>query len=105
MRTPDENIVWLSVRHAVVVCTGTTTARPGIPGLADDARGPKREAIGADRVPGRLAVAGSGVVAVELTTAWQALGSRVTLLVRGTALLTRMDPSPVNRPWSARDSE
>ncbi|TQF07134.1 hypothetical protein E6W39_04545 [Kitasatospora acidiphila] len=34
----------------------------------------------------------SGVAAVELATAWQALGSRVTLLVRRAALLPRLEP-------------
>jgi dihydrolipoamide dehydrogenase len=44
-------------------------------------------------VPGRLVVVGGGVVAVEMATAWQALGSRVTMLVRSEAgLLPRMEP-------------
>ncbi|SDN71706.1 dihydrolipoamide dehydrogenase [Streptomyces wuyuanensis] len=51
-----------------------------------------REATSADRVPRRLVVVDAGVVAVELATAWQALGSQVTLLVRGDGLLTRMEP-------------
>ncbi|MYS54823.1 FAD-dependent oxidoreductase, partial [Streptomyces sp. SID6013] len=43
--------------------------------------------------PGRLLVVGGGVVAVEMATAWQALGSRVTMLVRGDGgLLARMEP-------------
>jgi pyruvate/2-oxoglutarate dehydrogenase complex dihydrolipoamide dehydrogenase (E3) component len=33
-------------------------------------------------VPGRLAVIGGGGVAVEMATAWQGLGSSVTLLAR-----------------------
>ncbi len=35
---------------------------------------------------------GGGVVAVEMACAWQALGSRVTVLVRGDGLLGRMEP-------------
>jgi dihydrolipoamide dehydrogenase len=92
VRAPDGSTVRLSARHAVAVCTGTTTALPGIPGLHTVRPWTNREATGADRVPGRLAVVGAGVVAVELATAWQALGSRVTLLVRGAGLLTRMEP-------------
>jgi pyruvate/2-oxoglutarate dehydrogenase complex dihydrolipoamide dehydrogenase (E3) component len=37
-------------------------------------------------------VVGGGVVATEIATAWGALGSRVTLLVRGKGLLPRMEP-------------
>ena len=44
-------------------------------------------------VPERLAVIGGGVVAVEMAAAWQALGSQVTMLVRGTrGLLPRIEP-------------
>ncbi len=35
---------------------------------------------------------GAGVVGVEMATAWQALGSRVTLLAREDGLLPRMEP-------------
>ncbi|MGW1710114.1 FAD-dependent oxidoreductase, partial [Streptomyces sp. NPDC002206] len=51
-----------------------------------------REATSAGKVPGRLAVVGGGVVAVEMATAWQALGSQVTMLVLEDALLQRMEP-------------
>ncbi|MFH8484231.1 dihydrolipoyl dehydrogenase family protein [Streptomyces longisporoflavus] len=82
----------LDARHAVAVCTGTRAALPDLPGLADVKPWTSREATSADRVPGRLAVVGGGVVAVEMATAWQALGSQVTLLVRGDGLLPRMEP-------------
>ncbi|MEU0035575.1 NAD(P)/FAD-dependent oxidoreductase [Streptomyces sp. NPDC006333] len=92
VRTPDGDTVHLTARHAVALCTGTGTALPDLPGL--DTAGPwtNREATAAGRVPGRLTVVGGGVVAVELATAWQALGSQVTLLVRGDGLLTKMEP-------------
>src|SRR5262249_8984328 len=41
---------------------------------------------------GRLAVVGGGVVAVEMATVWQALGSQGTGLVRGQGLLPRVEP-------------
>ncbi|MEV6751124.1 NAD(P)/FAD-dependent oxidoreductase [Streptomyces sp. NPDC051214] len=83
----------LTARHAVAVCTGTRAALPDLPGLADVKPWTSREATSADHVPGRLAVVGGGVVAVEMATAWQALGSQVTLLVRGDdGLLPRMEP-------------
>ncbi|MCW5250272.1 dihydrolipoyl dehydrogenase family protein [Streptomyces sp. SHP 1-2] len=82
----------LAARHAVAVCTGTRAALPGLPGLTAVRPWTSREATSARSAPGRLIVVGGGVVAVEMATAWQALGSRVTLLVRGTGLLTRMEP-------------
>ncbi len=63
-----------------------------LPGLADVKPWTSREATAADHVPGRLLVVGGGVVAVEMATAWQALGSHVTVLVRGGGLLPRMEP-------------
>jgi pyruvate/2-oxoglutarate dehydrogenase complex dihydrolipoamide dehydrogenase (E3) component len=82
----------LTARHAVAVCTGSRAVLPDIPGLAGARAWTSREATSARRVPGRLAVVGGGVVGVEMATAWQALGSQVTLLVRGAGLLPRMEP-------------
>jgi pyruvate/2-oxoglutarate dehydrogenase complex dihydrolipoamide dehydrogenase (E3) component len=90
--TPDGGTVTLVARHAVAVCTGTTAALPELPGLADVRAWTSREATSAKEVPGRLVVVGGGVVAVEMATAWQALGARVTLLVRGHGVLPRMEP-------------
>ncbi|MFK0173875.1 dihydrolipoyl dehydrogenase family protein [Streptomyces sp. NPDC090306] len=82
----------LTARHAVAVCTGTDAVVPHLPGIDDVRPWTSREATSAKAVPGRLIVVGGGVVAVEMATAWQALGSRVTLLVRGGGLLERMEP-------------
>jgi dihydrolipoamide dehydrogenase len=90
--TPDGGTVRLTARHAVAVCTGTTAALPALPGLAGVRPWTSREATSAKEAPGRLVVVGGGVVAVEMATAWQALGSQVTMLVRGGGLLPRMEP-------------
>lgn len=82
----------LTARHAVVVATGTRAALPDLPGLAEVRPWTSREATSAQSAPGRLVVVGGGVVATEMATAWQALGSQVTLLVRGKGLLDRMEP-------------
>ncbi|MFF7330195.1 FAD-dependent oxidoreductase [Streptomyces sp. NPDC008150] len=82
----------LTARHAVAVCTGTDAVVPHLPGIDDVRPWTSREATSAKAVPGRLIVVGGGVVAVEMATAWQALGSRVTLLVRRGGLLERMEP-------------
>ncbi|WP_030552506.1 dihydrolipoyl dehydrogenase family protein [Streptomyces exfoliatus] len=82
----------LTARHAVAVCTGSRAVLPELPGLAGARPWTSREATSADRVPERLIVVGGGVVGVEMATAWQALGAKVTLLVRGGGLLPRMEP-------------
>ncbi|MER5966996.1 NAD(P)/FAD-dependent oxidoreductase [Streptomyces sp. NPDC002057] len=82
----------LTARHAVAVCTGSRAVLPDLPGLAGARPWTSREATSSDRVPGRLVVVGGGVVGVEMATAWHALGSKVTMLVRGGGLLPRMEP-------------
>ncbi|NGO74314.1 NAD(P)/FAD-dependent oxidoreductase [Streptomyces sp. YC504] len=82
----------LTARHAVAVCTGTRAALPDLPGLTGARAWTSREATSAQSVPGRLIVVGGGVVATEMATAWQALGAQVTLLVRGSGLLPKMEP-------------
>jgi dihydrolipoamide dehydrogenase len=92
VRTPDGGERVLTARHAVALCTGTQAAVPDLPGVAEARVWTSREATSAKRVPGRLAVVGGGVVAVEMATAWRALGSEVTMLVRDDRLLTGMEP-------------
>jgi dihydrolipoamide dehydrogenase len=89
---PDGTRRTLTARHAVAVCTGTRALLPDLPGLADVRPWTSREATSAKEAPARLVVVGGGVVATEMATAWQALGSQVTLLVRGEGLLNRMEP-------------
>ncbi|MFJ1791854.1 dihydrolipoyl dehydrogenase family protein [Kitasatospora griseola] len=91
VETSDGGSRTLTARHAVAVCTGTRAALPKLPGLAEAKVWTSREATSASIVPGRLAVVGGGVVAVEMATAWRALGSEVTLLVRGGQLLDRTE--------------
>ncbi|MFW6691072.1 dihydrolipoyl dehydrogenase family protein [Streptomyces sp. MAR4 CNX-425] len=88
----DGGVRTLTAGHAVAVCTGSRASLPDLPGVADVAPWTSREATSAASVPGRLIVVGGGVVGVEMATAWQALGSRVTLIVRGDGLLDRMEP-------------
>ncbi|MGW1028825.1 dihydrolipoyl dehydrogenase family protein [Streptomyces sp. NPDC002577] len=89
---PDGTEHLLTARHAVAVCTGTRAVVPDLPGLDKVRPWTSREATSAHHVPGRLVVVGGGVVAAEMATAWQALGSQVTVLVRGGGLLPRMEP-------------
>jgi dihydrolipoamide dehydrogenase len=63
-----------------------------VPGIDEARPWTSREATSASRVPGRLVIVGGGVVGVEMATAWQGLGSEVTLAVRGDRVLARMEP-------------
>ncbi|MFE3022012.1 dihydrolipoyl dehydrogenase family protein [Streptomyces sp. NPDC059256] len=89
---PDAERRVLTARHAVAVCTGSRALLPDLPGLVGAKPWTSREATSATEVPARLTVVGGGVVGVEMATAWQALGSQVTLVARGDLLLPRMEP-------------
>ncbi|UCM86969.1 dihydrolipoyl dehydrogenase family protein [Streptomyces marincola] len=82
----------LLARHAVVLAPGSAAVVPRLPGVAEARPWTSREATSATEVPDRLAVVGGGVVGVEMAAAWAALGSRVTLLMRGERALPRMEP-------------
>lgn len=79
----------LVARHAVVLATGSV---PRIPSpFGGIAPWTSRDATGVQEAPARLAIVGGGVVACEAATWMAALGSKVTLLVRGDALLDRSE--------------
>jgi mercuric reductase len=75
-----------------LIATGASAFVPPIPGLKDTPIWTSTEALASDRIPPRLAVIGSSVVAVELAQAFARLGSDVTMLARRT-LLFREDPA------------
>jgi len=80
--------VRISAAH-ILIATGAQPQRPDIPGaelglVSDDF-------FNLCSAPERVAIVGGGYIAVELAGLLQALGSRVTLLVRGERLLERFD--------------
>jgi dihydrolipoamide dehydrogenase len=84
--------VELAARTAVVLATGTTAAVPPVPGLADARPWTSRDATSAKDAPRRLVVLGGGVVGLEMSQAWKALGSeQVTVLDHGERLLPRLE--------------
>ena len=85
-KTVSVNGTELRARHAVAVATGTDALIPPVPGLAEARPWTSREVTSAQAAPGRLAIIGGGVVGCEMATAWQALGSQVTLIARGRLL-------------------
>ncbi|QIK72499.1 NAD(P)/FAD-dependent oxidoreductase [Propioniciclava coleopterorum] len=80
----------LEARCAVVIATGSVPVVPAL--FRDLAPWGSRDATGVREVPGTLAVVGGGVVAVEAATWLAALGSDVTLLVRGERVLASAEP-------------
>ncbi|HVY96256.1 MAG TPA: FAD-dependent oxidoreductase [Solirubrobacterales bacterium] len=82
----------LTARRAVVLATGSAAAVPPIEGLDSVPTWNNREATTAERVPESLVVLGGGPVGSELSQAWAALGSRVTLIEGGERLLPREEP-------------
>jgi dihydrolipoamide dehydrogenase len=85
-KTVSVNGTELRARHAVAVATGTDALIPPIPGLAAARPWTSREVTSAHAAPRRLAIIGGGVVGCEMATAWQALGTQVTLIARGRLL-------------------
>ncbi|UUE20764.1 dihydrolipoyl dehydrogenase family protein [Microbacterium sp. J1-1] len=81
----------LRARHAVAISTGSDAVIPPIDGLRESAPWTSREATSAEELPESLAVIGGGVVAVEMATAYAALGSRVTVIARS-GLLGGLEP-------------
>ncbi len=81
----------LRARHAVAISTGSDAVIPPIEGLRESAPWTSREATSAEELPESLAVIGGGVVAVEMATAYAALGSRVTVIARS-GLLGGLEP-------------
>lgn len=89
--TPENETVVIAAGHAVSICVGSGAALPDLPGVAEVRPWTNRQATESSSVPNRLAIIGGGGVAVEMATAWQGLGSSVTLLARGSGLLPRME--------------
>lgn len=75
----------------ILLATGSHATIPDIEGLGDTPYWTSTEALAAQALPQHLAVIGSSVVALELAQAFHRLGTRVTLLSRGT-LLSRQEP-------------
>src|SRR5574340_443272 len=75
----------------ILFATGRSPQIPDVPGLAGTPYWASTEALIAEESPARLIVYGGSVVALEIAQAYLRLGSRVTLVARGT-LLSKEDP-------------
>lgn len=82
-----------TARKAVVVATGTSAAKPPIPGLDEIVSWDNRDITTQSEVPERLLIIGGGVVGVEMAQAWKQLGSHeVTIVELADGLLIREEP-------------
>lgn len=88
--TGSEGARHLEATSAVVLATGSVSTVPDM--YREVAPWSSRDATGLREVPGSLVIVGGGVVACEAATWLSALGSTVTMLVRGERLLARMEP-------------
>lgn len=79
-------------RRGVVLATGTTTAIPPIPGLADTPYWTNREAVETETVPTGLVVLGGGAIGVELAQVFARFGAAVTLIEAQPRLLSAEEP-------------
>jgi pyruvate/2-oxoglutarate dehydrogenase complex dihydrolipoamide dehydrogenase (E3) component len=74
------------------ICTGARAAAPPIPGIEEAGYLTNETVFSLTELPPRLAVIGSGPIGCELAQTFARLGSRVTLLERGSHILPREDP-------------
>lgn len=74
-----------------VVATGSEAAVPPLPGLVDTPFWTNRDIFSLRRLPSSLVVLGAGPVAVEMAQAFCRLGSAVTIVHRGSQLLSHED--------------
>ncbi|WP_374158381.1 NAD(P)/FAD-dependent oxidoreductase [Mycobacterium sp. G7A2] len=89
---PDGSQHRLYATNAVILATGTSPFVPDLDGLRSAAPWTNRDLATMTGVPARSIVFGGGVVGVESATILSGLGSDVTLLVRGPALLRGSEP-------------
>ncbi len=88
--TSADEEVTVRARQAVVIATGSEASVPEM--YVDALPWDSRDATGVVEVPDRLVVVGGGVVACEAAIWMAALGSTVSLVVRGQGLLSHNEP-------------
>ncbi|GAA4834780.1 NAD(P)/FAD-dependent oxidoreductase [Actinomycetospora corticicola] len=89
----------------VVVATGSVPTYPPVDGIADVDAWTNREVTQASHVPDSLLVLGGGVVGVEMATAYQRLGSRVTVVQHGERLVPGVEPEAARRLQASLEAD
>ncbi|GHT01250.1 dihydrolipoyl dehydrogenase [Bacteroidia bacterium] len=75
----------------LILCTGSETAIPPIPGLKDTLFWTSREALENKDVPESLVIIGGGVIGIEFATFFNTLGAKVTVVEMTDEILGGMD--------------
>ena len=75
----------------LLICTGSETVIPPIPGLAETEYWTSREALLSKELPASLVIIGGGVIGVEFAQIYSDLGCAVTILEALPRLLPTMD--------------
>lgn len=76
----------------IAICTGSTPRIPIIPGLSEALTLTSETIFELDRLPERLLVLGAGPVGIEMAQAFRRFGSEVTVVSRGSEILTADEP-------------
>ncbi|MDD7938332.1 NAD(P)/FAD-dependent oxidoreductase [Actinomycetospora lutea] len=83
--------------RSVVVATGSVPVFPPVDGLDTVNAWTNQEATQVKEVPASLVILGGGVVGVEMATAYQGLGARVTLVQHSERLIPATEPEAGRR--------
>ena len=75
-----------------VIATGSGPSVPPIKGLDQTPFLTNKEIFSLDRLPKSMIILGGGPIAVEMAQAFGRLGTRITVIQRGSQILTREDP-------------
>jgi pyruvate/2-oxoglutarate dehydrogenase complex dihydrolipoamide dehydrogenase (E3) component len=86
----------LKFRKAIVA-TGSHTAIPDLPGLANTGFLTNETVFALTELPQRLVIVGAGATGCELAQAFARFGSRVTLFDHGGRILSKEDPEATKR--------
>lgn len=79
----------------IFIATGTQPAIPPFPGIEDVEVLTNNNLFHLDRVPESLVVLGGGAIACEMAQAFSRLGSKCTMIIRGSHLLRGVDADAV----------
>jgi dihydrolipoamide dehydrogenase len=91
VRLTDSDVRHIRFKHAVLASGSSATSFPGISSPAGGRIMDSAGALVLTDIPGTLLVLGGGYVALELGSVYAALGSRVTVAVRGDRILRGAD--------------
>lgn len=85
----DETIAYTT--KDILICSGSETTIPPIPGLEDSGYWTSREALEAKELPESVVVIGGGVIGMEFVSVWTSLGVPVTVVEMMPKILGHMD--------------